>query len=257
LFGTVDRLLLGRFASAADFSHYTVAANVAGRIQGLSGALVGPVFSNTSRVVDHASKPAEIFNESFRLVFEACAHAVLWTVVWQGTLLKLWLGDELGAAVLPFFFPLIAACSLNAIGIVSAAQLGPLNRAGVQLAFQIVTVAFNVAGVYYGWKWGGAVGAAYGYLFSRVAVVLQDLYVIRLIRGGGWLAASTWRLFGVLGLIALSFYGASLLTPQGSAGAAVLALIHGAVLPVHLIYKSNLFRGEKALAKAVESPQNP
>jgi O-antigen/teichoic acid export membrane protein len=253
VFGTVDRMLLGRYASAADFSHYTVAANVGARIQGLSGALMGPVFCNTSRVADHASRPAEIYNESFRLVFEACVHAVLWALVWQQTLLKLWLRDALATGVLPLFVPLVAACSLNAISSVSAAQLGPLNRAGAQVILQVIAVGLTAAGVFLGWKWGGITGAAYGYLASRVGVVLQDLYVIRLIRGGGWLAGSTWVLLGVYGLIALAFFGISRVLPVGSPAAVVLALVHAAVLPAHLLYRSNLFRGE---ARAAEPMQN-
>ena len=69
--GSVDRLLLGKLASTTAFASYMVATNVGGRIQGLSGAIMGPVFHNTSRAVGAESRTsaAAVFNETFRFTF--------------------------------------------------------------------------------------------------------------------------------------------------------------------------------------------
>ncbi|HOQ88455.1 MAG TPA: oligosaccharide flippase family protein [Phycisphaerae bacterium] len=242
LFGSIDRVLLGRFASPAGFSHYIVAANVGGRIQSMSGALMGPVFCNTSRVVGQSSRPAAVLNEAFSFVFEWCAHAVLWTIVWHPTLLNLWLGRDLAPSVAPVFVPVIAAACLNAISNVSAAQLGPLNRMGAQIGFQLLTGVLAVVGVWLGWVWGGLSGAAYGYLCSRVGVVLQDIFVIRMVGAKGWFSASVWRLLALYGVVALSFYFASLATAHGSVWAVILAGAHATVLPAHLLLKSKALK---------------
>ncbi len=46
-----DRLVLGKLAPPVDFTRYAISTNVGGRILGLSGAVMGPVFSNTNRAV--------------------------------------------------------------------------------------------------------------------------------------------------------------------------------------------------------------
>ena len=68
---------------------------------------------------------------------------------------------------------------------------------GTAIGFIIASGLLTATGVYLGWTSAGAVGVAYGFLASRIALIAQDLFVIRLIDAKGWLAAGTW-----LGLLA-------------------------------------------------------
>ena len=64
-----------------------------------------------------------------------------------------------------------------------------------------------------GWQWGGLAGVAWGVLASRVVVVAQDLYVVRLIGGGGWLSLRTWQhLLIQCGVGAALYFAASALS---------------------------------------------
>ncbi|NJK90800.1 MAG: oligosaccharide flippase family protein [Blastochloris sp.] len=69
--GSLDRLFLGRVAPAVDFAAFNVAMNIGGRISGLSVAIMGPVFHNTTRGIggDIARNPNSIYRESFELMF--------------------------------------------------------------------------------------------------------------------------------------------------------------------------------------------
>ncbi len=239
LLGSVDRLLLGRLAPAGDFANYNISTNVGGRISGLSTAVMGPVFHNTSRTVGDSSPvtPAQIYNETFRFMFGWYLLAMVWVTVWAGPALRLWLGPQLGADVQPIFAPIIIAFCLSAISNISGAQLGPLNRVGAGIFFHIAAGLLLAAGVWIGWNLGGIQGVAYGFLASRAALVAQDIFIIRLIRGGGWLAASTWRAILIQILVALVIFLPAHLLQAGFGAQLGCAALHGAGVALFFLYR--------------------
>ena len=206
--GGIDRLLLGKVAGTAVFTHYNICNNVGSRIQGLSGAIMGPVFHQTSRAMGKSGEKsaAGIYNETFNFVFGWYALISIWTVLWHPVLLRLWLGKALGEQVAPAFVPLTIAFCLSALASISSAQLGALNRMGVYLGFTIVNGLGLGICVLSGWHWGGLAGVAWGVLASRVVLIAQDLYVIRLIGGGGWLSRRTWEHLLIQCGVGLAFY---------------------------------------------------
>jgi O-antigen/teichoic acid export membrane protein len=235
LFGSIDRLLLGKLAPAADFAQYNIAANVGNRIQGLSGAIMGPVFCNTNISLARDSSVARIYNDSFSLVFGWYLHVAMWTVVWYPLLLRVWLGSEVGAAVGTVFPILLIGSCLNAIASISASQMGPLNRMGTLTVFQTGTGLLTAGGIYVGWKMAGMVGVAWGYLFGRLGDVVQDLYVIRFIGAGGWRSLTTWRMVAGQGGVALFFFAIYRAIPQESEVVPLaLAAVHGLLVAGHL-----------------------
>jgi O-antigen/teichoic acid export membrane protein len=237
ILGSADRLVVGGLAPAADFAHYTISANAGARIQGLSAAVMGPVFSNTNRAVGTGNRQslAAVYNETFDFTFPWYLLVSFWTVLWHSILLRLWLGAKLSDAVAPIFVPVIIACCIGALGSISSAQLGSLNRIGTGLIFNLATTLLLVAGVYWGWKWAGVAGVAWGFLASRVAVIAQDLYVIRLIQAGGWLATNTWRHVAKQAAFALACAGPLWLWPVDSVWQIVPAAIHGGAVAAWLV----------------------
>jgi O-antigen/teichoic acid export membrane protein len=236
--GGLDRLLLGRLAPPIDFAHYNIAGNVGGRILGLSQAVMGPVFHHTSRTVgaaaDGGNSPARVFNEAFDFLAGWVVLGVVWVFCWQKPILSLWLGPETGPLVAPVFAPLITGFGIMAMANISGAQLGPLNRLGLALLFQISGGFLTLAGCWLGWHWGGLEGAAWGFLVSRLTYFLQDLTVIRLVGGGGWLARKTWFMVGgqVLLGTALAFLASWL--PSHPAIVWLLAASHGGMAALWL-----------------------
>ena len=132
--------------------------------------------------------------------------------------------------VAPAFAPLVVAFCLSGIGAISAAQLAPLNRVGVQLAFGIANTLGLGLFVVAGWFWGGFGGVAWGVLASRIGVVAQDLYVIRLVGGGGWLAWRTWRHLLKQCIVGAVFFAASRFLPRDSYWEIVPAVLHGSAV---------------------------
>jgi len=237
LFGSIDRLVVGKLAPATSFAHYTIAANVSARIQGLSGAIVGPVFCNTSISLDRKSAVAGIYDECFSFVFGWYLHVALWAAVWYSLILRLWLGTEVGAAVGTVFPILLVGACLNAIASISASQMGPLDRMGILTAFQIATGLLTACAIYIGWNMAGMLGVACGYLFGRLGDVAQDLYVIRLIGGGGWRALTTWQMVAGQGGVALLFLAIYRAMPHGTWIPATLAVLHGSLVAGYLILR--------------------
>lgn len=187
--GGLDRLALGRLAAPVDFAHYTICSNAGQRINGLSVSVMGPIFGNSSRAVGTGgnSKVAEIYEEAFDLMFGWLVLAAVWLIVWRHSVLTLWLGTNLAAAVEPILPPIVIAYCISAMSNISAAQLGPLNRVGIGLIIHIIAGVLVAVCVYLGWHLGGVVGVAYGFLASRIAFLAQDFIVIFLIRARGWL----------------------------------------------------------------------
>jgi hypothetical protein len=137
--------------------------------------------------------------------------------------------------VAPLFTPIIIACSLNAIAGISNSQLCSLNRVGTSLGFMIAAGVLAVVGVYIGWQFAGVVGVAYGYLGSRVALLVQDLYVIRLVNARGWLSGRTWLSIGIQNLIAGGFALTYLAFPRDSFWLLVPSALHGGLMAAWLL----------------------
>jgi O-antigen/teichoic acid export membrane protein len=235
--GSADRLVLGKLASPVDFARYAIGTNAGARVLSLSTAVMGPVFSNTNRAVGSGSREslAAVYNKMFDFTFPWYSLLSVWVWLWHPVLLRLWLGNELGSTVAPLFVPIIVGSCLTAIANVSTAQLGSLNRVGTGLVFNILTGFLLVAGIYWGWHWNGVVGVAWAFLFIRVVPVAQDLFVIRLVKAGGWLAARTWKHLGLQILTGLVFSSTTLLWPRSSFWQLIPAFLHGAIVSAWLL----------------------
>lgn len=238
--GSLDRLVLGKLAPPPQFTHYTIASNVGGRLQGLSGAMMGPVFSNTNRSLGTGTSGpvAAIYDETFAFVFPWYLLVAISGTLWHPILLRLWLGADLGAAVAPVFTPVLVGCCITAVSGISTAQLGSLNRVGTGLIFNVVTGLMLVVGVYAGWRWGAVAGVAWGFLFSRVVLLAQDLFVIRLVKAGGWLAARTWKHAALQGGIGLMFAVSLLFWPADSFWQLLPATLHGTAVVAWILRHS-------------------
>lgn len=213
LLGTIDRLLLGKLAPPIQFTHYTICTNVGSRIQGLSQAVMGPVFSNTSqsigkdRVQTIAYKSAAaIYNETFAFVFPWILLGGVWITCWHSPVLRFWLGPELGSSVAPLFVPIFLGFCLNALGNISGAQLAPLDRVGAAIGFSLFGGFLLAVCVVIGWNLAGMKGVAWSFFLSRVSIIGQDLFVLKLIQAGGWLSPATWRSVLIQIGIGLLFY---------------------------------------------------
>jgi O-antigen/teichoic acid export membrane protein len=237
LLGSADRLLLGKLAPPVDFARYAISSNAGARILGLSGAVMGPVFSNTNRAVGSGSREslAAVYNEIFEFTFPWYALVSIWIAVWHPVLLRFWLGDKLGATVAPLFVPIIVGCCLTGISNISAAQLGSLNRVGTGLIFNVLTGTLLVAGVFWGWHWNGLVGVAWALLFSRISLFIQDLYVIRLVHAGGWLAARTWAHLAFQVVLGGLFFSTVFLWPRTSLWQVIPSILHGGFVTAWLL----------------------
>jgi len=228
--GSIDRVLLGRLAPTSDFKTYTFCNNNGSRIQGLSMAVMGPVAFNTARAVGKDSREgsASIYNETFNFTFGWLVLISVWFACWHPVFLRLWLWrDDFYVQVTPVITPLVIAYCFNALANISTAQMGPLNRMGVELWFMIFRSLFLGACVVLGWHWGGLVGVAWGFLVSRIGVVAQDLYVIRLVGGGGWLSTRTWIHLALQCAAGLLFYLVASGLPDTSLWKMAIALAHG------------------------------
>jgi hypothetical protein len=200
---------------------------------------MGPVFAQTSRAVGRNSRvsAAAIYNETFDFTFGWYVLASVWAVCWYPIFLRLWLGADLAAGVKLVFAPLVIAFCLSSIATISSAQLGPLNRMGIELAFTLAGGLIRGALALAGWYWGGLVGLVWGVLLSRIITLVQDVYVIRMVGGGGWLAAKTWWHLLAQCLVGAGFATAYLFFPRDSLWLAVPAGLHGIGVAVWLARK--------------------
>jgi len=254
LFGSVDRVILGKLASTAEFSPYFFSGNIAARLQSLSVAVMGPVLFNTARVVDSGREAAaKIYNDTFAFMFEWYLLAALWLGLWHPVLLRLWLvhtmglklGEQTALLVGPLIVPLISACCLTAMANISGAQLASFNRLGVTIGFSAAAGLLAVPGVWIGWNLAGLAGAAYGFLFSRIAYVMQDLFAIRLMKAGGWLAAGTLKTIAAQGVAAAVFALSYFVLQCDSYWLLVPAALHGGVVAAWILRRplNNFFAG--------------
>jgi len=246
-FSSIDRLILGKtgFAPAADYAHYVVANNLSSRLQSLSVAVMGPVLFNTARTVggDGKTSAAKIYNDTFAFVFDWYLLAAIWVGLWHPVLVRFWLmhtmGEQLGEKaalqVAPLLVPLVAACCFTALANISGVQLASLNRLGTNIGFGVAAGLLAIAGVWFGWKTGGIVGAAYGFLFSRVALVAQDLFTIRLLKAGGWLTRRTWEKIGAQVLVGAVFALSYFIFQRDSYWLLIPAALHGGFIGVWLL----------------------
>lgn len=244
IFGSVDRIILGKLSPPSDYDHYVIAGNMAQRLQGLSVSVMGPVLYNASRVAEQSrAAAAKIYNDTFAFMFEWYLLAALWLGLWHPMLLRLWLTHTMGAAkglataglVGPLLIPLVAACCLTAMANVSSSQMASLNRLGTTVWFTIAAGLLTIAGVWTGWHVAGILGAAYGFLVSRIGCVAQDLYLIRLIKAGGWLAPGTWRELAGQSMVAAIFALVYLALPRLSYWLLIPAVLHGGLMAAWLL----------------------
>lgn len=176
---SLDRWVLGRVAGATPFVSYNVASNLASRAQGLSVAVMGPIFHESSRGVGGEDIPrlADIYRRSFNLLAPIYILSTLWITFWQVPWLDLWLGPKLATEVshvLPF---LIWAATVSAISNISGAQLGPLNLVGTGTIIQSISWACSGLLVWVGWQLHGMEGSAAGLLAGRFVLFFQDALV--------------------------------------------------------------------------------
>jgi O-antigen/teichoic acid export membrane protein len=181
--GSLDRVFLGRLAPASDFAAFNVSLNIGSRLSGLSVAIMGPIFNNTTRGVggDASRHPAQVYRESFNFMFPWYSLAIIGVFFWSGPITDLWLGEKYGSLVGHTFPWVVTALCVNAMANISTAQLGSLNRVEVSLVTQIVVSISSAIGVWIGWKINGLSGASIGFTFARVFWVLQDCYVRKII----------------------------------------------------------------------------
>ena len=92
-----------------------------------------------------------------------------------------------------------------------------------------------------GYQYAGVVGGAYGYLFSRIGLVAQDLYTIRLMEAGGWLDSRTWQRVALQGLVAAAFSLVYLAVPRLSYWLLIPATLHGCLVAAWIL-RHNLRR---------------
>lgn len=193
---------------------------------------MGPVFFQTNRAVGKGAREqaAAIFNETFDWTFGFYALGAIWTIFWHPIFLRLWLGTDLAQKVTPAFTPLVVAFCLSGVGMISSAQLASLNRLGVELIFVIIRTICTGLFAFVGWYWGGLAGVAWGMLASRIPLVLQDIYAIRLIGGGGWLAWRTWRHLLAQFTVGGAFFSVSRVLPVASFWLILPAVLHGGLV---------------------------
>lgn len=236
-FGSIDRLLAGRLALPVDFASYTIAGNLGSRLSAFSYAAAAPVFNNTSRSAGDptATSAAQIYNDTFNFLIGWYTLVVVGVAVWSYPAAQLWLGPVAGERVAPFLPPLVLAYSLTAISIISSTQLGALNRVGTQALFGLVSGLFTIPCVYLGYKIAGVGGLAWGFLVSRIVLVIQDIFLIRTTGAAGWLSPRTWLhifahvAFGCLIVVLRNFVSGSI------ALTLLLALFHGGTVSLWLL----------------------
>lgn len=255
VFGSLDRVILSRFtpSNGTDYVNYNnAAANVGSRIQGVGGAIMAPVFHNTTRAVGggRPAAPADIYNATFRFVFPWYLLAALVAVIWHPVLLRLWLGPVRGAQVSPVFAPVIIGFCISALAGVSNAQLAALNRMGTVLIFTALSGILAGIGTYVGWHLNGITGVGYGFLFSRIGLLAQDVYTLRLIKAGGWFSVETWKMIALQGLVAAALATVYLILPADSLWMLIPASFHITAMAVwfsrsyieQLVGKATFFR---------------
>ncbi|MGO8763796.1 MAG: oligosaccharide flippase family protein [Limisphaerales bacterium] len=243
-FGQIDRLILGRFAGHTQFVNYTWAANMGSRLQALSVSVMGPVFFQSARVgSDRNATAAKIYNDTFQFVFDWYLLVAIWVTLWHPVLLRFWLAHSMGAKmgvetagqVAPLLSPVVIACCIAAISNISAAQLSSINRLGTYIIFNVIGGLLTLDCVLIGWNHGGIVGAAWGFLISRLANVAQDLFAIRLVKAGGWLDIQTWKKAAAQGLVAAAFGSVCLFFQKSSYWLLIPAALHGGLMAVWIL----------------------
>ena len=232
----IDRIILGKYASAVSFSAYNIATNLGARVLMLGSAVAGPVFHNTSRASGNSSRDvARVYDTLFHLVFAWALSGIVWLVLWNRPILDWWLGSEFAGHTAPILVPLFAGYCLRALSAVSGSQLASLNRMGTSLLFSSAAAVLSVAGVVLGWKSAGIVGAACGFMLSQTVWLIQDLLVLRLVKAKGWFSPRVWQQIALHGAAGGVLCAVKMAGPAGLLWPTCLAIAHGAVLGVILL----------------------
>jgi O-antigen/teichoic acid export membrane protein len=239
LLGRIDQVTVGRLASGLAFPNYPAATNATGRLTNLSLAAAGPVYFHSARAVGSGQRSlGEIFDEMFSIVLDWYCFASTWLLVWSPLVLNLWWGrttppgqtETVAHMLAPIFPILVFAFSLSAIACVSASQLGPLNRVGTEVVFVVVSGVMTAACVLIGWRANGLVGVAYGLLVSRVIVVIEDIYVARIVGAKGWFSLKSWRRILLQVALALVFLAIRPNIASSLWASIGLACLHGGLI---------------------------
>jgi O-antigen/teichoic acid export membrane protein len=212
--GSLDRVFLGRIAPALDFAAFNVSINIGSRISGLSVAIMGPVFHNTTRGVggDTTRKPSEVYQQSFDLMFAWYSLAIVGVFFWSSPVTEFWLGSKYGSAVGDAFPWIVSALCLNAIANISGAQMGGLDRVGTGLILQTIISIGSVVGVVAGFHFFDLRGAAIGFFLPRILWIVQDLLVRRWIGIDQSLRSILWIPFRQILLVATVYIPSHLIT---------------------------------------------
>ena len=245
VFSPIDRLIAGRLAAPAAFTQYTIASNLGARASSFGFAAVAPVFTNTSLSVGEAkTRSADIYNEAFRFLSSWYFFGVVWITVSASASCWIW-RCQTGAHVAPLLPPLLIAYAITGISLISSAQLGALNRLGTQAIFHLSSGLVTIPAVYVGWRFGGPIGMAYGYALSRLPLVLQDFYLLRMIGAGGWLESATWLDISSQVAIGILFLLLRNAVALSTGWAILLPVLHGGLVSLWLI-RQNVFPRQRS-----------
>jgi O-antigen/teichoic acid export membrane protein len=231
VFGSLDRLMLGRLAPSAAFLHFSICNNLGQRLLQASLAVMAPIFSNTSRAVGANCKAtvSSAYEESFQFVIAWFCLAFCLTAIWGEAFVRIWLGHDAGAAIAPLLVPVIGASCFAAIANVSSSQLAATGRQGIATAFTVAAGAGSAIGVVAGWKLGGLPGSAWGYFLGRIVMLGQDVYLGRVFGAKAWLAKGTWLQFSAQLALSAFFYLLALSVGSETGVRLCLGMLHAAV----------------------------
>jgi O-antigen/teichoic acid export membrane protein len=186
--GSLDRVILGKLMPPFTFNFYMISLNAGSKFQGISSAIMGPIFHNTTRSLGSISsiKPATIYDYAFRFAFDWLSIPTVWCLFWSSPAMKLWLGNDLATHISPTFPIFIVGFFMMAVSGLSTTQLGAIDRAGKVLAFMLANICVSIVLAYVGWTYYGLYGVALGFLFSRFVFIAQDFYLYNIIGAKGW-----------------------------------------------------------------------
>lgn len=250
--GTLDRLVLGRMASASAFSSYNVSLGFANRILSVSAAAMAPIFSNTSRGVggDPDRQPAHVYRESFKLMLRWSAIPSAWLITWHTIFLDSWLGSGTASEVAKAFPWVISGSCLAALSNVASAQLASLNRAGTTLLFSSITNVLSAIFVVIGWEIHGLMGAGIGFCLSRSTAFVQD-YILRVILRMGYDREDFRQIMAVFFMVIffIVFSQIEALSSLGIAGTCMMMGFTGVTAALYLIFPDLKFLKWRPFAK--------
>jgi O-antigen/teichoic acid export membrane protein len=184
----LDRIVLGRLASPAAFTHYGIAFATGQRAEGFSTSIVGPVFSNMNLLLkskDEAATPAHVYDYTCQMVLNWFLLAAVVVAFFSKPLLVVWLGADLASHVQPVFIPVVLGCCINAFANLSRVALTSIDRQGMLMKSTVLSGVAMAICCYSGYKMYGIVGAGYGFLASKLPYIIMDYITVKLLGARG------------------------------------------------------------------------